>query len=219
MVALTKKSFSILIIIALITASGSVYAYSTIYSINNANVQVDNSTVTINNSTVTIGDGNTIITPSPSPTTTTEQPTTETPEPTSTPSPTPQIQTPANLIVNCAVKLHWSDSPKPMLWVSGSIKNIGTQTAYGVTIHVKTWFSNGTEAITIDHLLNVYDGHSFVPFIPVDIKGNETYNGGTLAGMRGFSIPNDICKNWAMGYVDNDCISTFQITATWNNAP
>jgi hypothetical protein len=51
---------------------------------------------------------------------------------------------------------------------------------------------------------------------PVNIKGNKTYRAGTLVGMRGFSIPMDIWKDWEEGYVDNDCISTYQVTASWN---
>jgi len=146
------------------------------------------------------------VTPTPSPTpeqTATPEPI---PTPTPTPTPTPQAEIPANLVVNCTLELAWVDIGKPHLKVLGSITNNGTETAYNVTIHVLTWFSNGTEAIRIDHKLNLYDGHPMVQTAPVNIKGNETYSAGTLVGMRSFSIPQDIWNDWATGYIDNDCI-------------
>lgn len=144
--------------------------------------------------------------PTPIPT-----PTPTTPE--QTPTPTNPAGTSANLVVNCTLKIVWGDMGTPRLKVLGSITNVGTETAYNVTIHVRTWFSDGKEAITIDHKLNLYETGILPPY-PVNIKPNETYSGGTLVGMRTFEIPYEIRKDWAQGYVDNDCISTYQITAS-----
>ena len=136
------------------------------------------------------------------------------PEPTQLPTPTPPVDPSSDLVVDCILQLSWIDTGKPGLLVLGSITNLGTETVYGVTIHVRTWFSNGSEAITIDHQLSINDGHSAVPFYPVNIEPNETYSSGTLVGMLPFPIPDEMWKDWEVGYVDNDCISTYQITAT-----
>jgi hypothetical protein len=146
--------------------------------------------------------------PSPTPTPT------PTLVPNQTPTPTPQIKTPADLVVDCTLKIDWEDGV-PGLKVLGSITNVGEETAYNVTIHVRTWFSNGTEAITIDHKLNLY--HGLVPSYPVDIEGGETYSAGTLVGHTNFDIPYEIWKDWPQWYVDNDCISTYQVTASWDD--
>lgn len=147
-------------------------------------------------------------TPPPTSTPTTTPPT----APEQTPTPTPPVETSANLVVNCTLKLVWETAPR--LRVLGSITNVGTETAYNVTIHVRTWFSNGKEAITIDHKLLI--AYGLVPPSPVYIEGNETYRAGALVGMRSFEIPYEIRKDWEQGYVDNDCISTYQVTASWD---
>lgn len=136
-------------------------------------------------------------------------------EPTQSPvaTPTPPNEASVDLMVNCTLDLRWTDSGTPRLFVLGSITNVGTKTAYSVAIHVKTWFSNGTQAIIVDHQLSVYDGH-ILPNYPVDIKPNETYSSGTLVGMLGFPIPDEIWADWEVGYVEEDCISTYIVTAS-----
>ncbi len=63
--------------------------------------------------------------------------------------------------------IDWEDGV-PRLKVLGSITNVGTVTAYNVTIHARTWFSNGTEAITIDHKLNRF--HGLLPLYPTPVN-------------------------------------------------
>ena len=135
-----------------------------------------------------------------------------TPIPEETPRPTPII-IPADLVVNCTLEIFWADAPR--LRVLGSITNVGTETAYNVTIHVRTWFSNGTEAITIDIKLSLHHGITAL-FYPIDIEGGETYRSGTLVGVRTFYIPHEICANWEEDYIDNDCISRYIVTASWD---
>ena len=142
-------------------------------------------------------------TPTPTPTLNPEQ----------TPTPTPPEETAADLVVNCTLKIDWEDGV-PGLKVLGSITNVGTATAYNVTIHVRTWFSNGTEAIIIDHKLNRFHGLLPPEPTPVNIDSGETYSAGTIVGLTNFDIPYGIWANWAHGYVDNDCISTYKVTAS-----
>jgi hypothetical protein len=215
-ITLNKKTLAVITTIILAMSATGTYAYSNIYSINDADVQVSNSTVTINNSTVIFGENNTFPNlPDDVQSESTSTPTASSEPSKPTPSPTSQIKTSANLIVNCTLKLYWGDSGTPRLKVLGSIINTGTETAFNVTIHVLTWFFNGTEAISIDYKLSINDGH-IAPSYPVNIAGNETYKSGTLCGMRAFSIPNEIWKTWQVGYVNNDCVSTYQVTASWD---
>ena len=209
---MNKKILALITAVIITTASSGAYAYSTYYTIQNADVQVDNSTVAINNSNITIGQNNTIIFPEPTPTPEPKATSTPSPKPAPTTTPTP---TPAHVVTDCTLKIQWTDTGKPQLKILGSITNTGTETAYNVVIHVQTWFSNGTEAIIIDHKLNLYDGHVTAP-ASVNLVGNETYNSGLFAGMISFSIPSSIYSKWAQGYVDNDCISVYKVTASWD---
>jgi hypothetical protein len=141
---------------------------------------------------------------------------TPTPLPEQTPTPTPPVETPADLVVDCTLKIDWEDGV-PGLKVLGSITNVGAETAYNVTIHVRTWFSNGTEAITIDHKLNLHHGLYYTEPTPVNIESGETYRAGTLVGLTNFDIPREIWADWEHIYVDNDCISTYIVTVSWDD--
>ncbi len=46
------------------------------------------------------------------------------------------------------------NTARPQLRAYGTITNIGEETAYKVTIHIRTWFSNGTQAIVLDEPLS-----------------------------------------------------------------
>jgi hypothetical protein len=112
------------------------------------------------------------------------------------------------------LKIVWEETPR--LKVSGSIKNEGTETAYNVTIHIRTWFSNGTGAIKIDYKLKLPET-GIVATYPVNIEGNETFSAGLFGGYRSFDIPHDIWADWERNYVDTDCISTYVVTASWDD--
>jgi hypothetical protein len=78
---MNTKLVGVIIIVALLAAGGSVYAYNNI-------VNISNSEVHVTNSTVIIGDGNTIIGLSPTPS---NYPV-DSPRPSHSPSPTPKPQ-------------------------------------------------------------------------------------------------------------------------------
>ncbi len=87
---MNTKAIVAVILLTILGASSSVYAYSNSVSvqdsdvqISNSNVKISNSNVTITNSTITLGEGNTLIYPSQTPTPTTNSSSTTAPEITS----------------------------------------------------------------------------------------------------------------------------------------
>ena len=87
---MNTKALVAIILLIILGASSSVYAYSNSVSvqdsdvqISNSNVRITNSNVTITNSTITLGEGNTIIYPSQTPTPTANSSSTTAPEITS----------------------------------------------------------------------------------------------------------------------------------------
>jgi hypothetical protein len=92
---LNTKLLALIASIIILTSVGAGAAYSTYYTVNNADVQVDDSNVIIDNSNVTIGQNNTITypdsTPTPEPTAMPTPTTASTPTPTHTPLPSPSV--------------------------------------------------------------------------------------------------------------------------------
>ncbi len=146
---------------------------------------------------------------------TTTQPTyTPTPMPTATPTPKP-----ANLVLNCRLEMRTvasSQNGRPFVCVLGTITNNGETTAHNVTLHIRSWFSNGTESFTADRELMW--GHGAVAGW-VSIGSNSTldlalpsewYYGYTF-DVSDYAIGTD----WTNVAAYSDCTSSYQITASW----
>ena len=146
--------------------------------------------------------------------------------PTLTPAPTPTSSPlalkPANLVLNCHLEAGFYEAriidgkEVPSIRVNGTITNIGEETAYNITLHVMAWFSNGTQSFTTDLPL-IWAVLIPPPFLRPSIKGNDTLviPQNDLSGI--LSVP-DYVKgtDWTNATAYSDCISSYQIIATWD---
>ena len=148
------------------------------------------------------------ISPSPTPTLT--------PEP--TPTSSPLALKPADLVLDCTLGMAKASSYRPNLMPRGTITNIGEETAGNITLHIRTWFSNGTEAIVLD--VPLYWQVFVSPPLLVSIAGNSTYRFGVTDEFQYYYIPDfAIGTDWTNATAYSDCISSYQITATWISSP
>ncbi|MCW4035508.1 MAG: hypothetical protein NWF03_09115 [Candidatus Bathyarchaeota archaeon] len=110
------------------------------------------------------------------PTQTTPPQSTETPEQTSSPTQTTESEgSGANLILE-GLSVGWgkNDCDVPIILIGATIKNIGTQTAYGVSLHIEVWFS---EEKGIDSILKLDKELLWVaPPKQVDLAPSESYS-------------------------------------------
>jgi len=160
----------------------------------------------------------------------TQNPPSPTPTPTSiptlTPAPTPTSSPlalkPANLVTNCNLEAGFYEAriidgkEVPSIRVNGTITNIGEETAYNITLHVKAWFSNGTQSFATDLPL-IWAVLMPPPFLRPSIKGDDTLviTQNDLSGI--LSVPDDVKgTDWTNATAYSDCISSYQITATWD---
>jgi hypothetical protein len=161
--------------------------------------------------TTTQSNQTSILSPSSTPT----PETTPTQSPAVTPTPTPHALQPANLVLNCTLKMIVESTDRPRLRIYGTITNIGEETAGNITLHIRTWFSNGTAAIVIDKLL--YWSTPGFPF-PVTINGGSTYTFGISSYEVTLDVPDfAIGTDWTNATAYSDCISSYQITASWES--
>jgi hypothetical protein len=105
---------------------------------------------------------------------------------------------------------------RPRLRIHGTITNTGEATAGDITLLIRTWFSNGTEAIVIDKLL--YWSTPAFPY-PVTIDGGGTYTFGVSSYEVTLDVPDyAIGTDWTNATAYSDCISSYQITASWESS-
>jgi hypothetical protein len=152
---------------------------------------------------------------------------TPTPTPNIMPTPThraspPPILKSANLVLNCMLESGFYVSRNidgkevPSIRVNGTLTNIGEETAYNITLHVISWFSNGTQSFITDLPL-IWEVLVPPPFLRPSIKGNETLvmPQNDLSGV--ISVPDDVKgTDWTNATAYSDCISSYQITAIWD---
>jgi len=131
----------------------------------------------------------------------------------SPPTPLPVDETPANLV--CTIRdLDFDIDGGLRLIISGYIENTGTQTAYNVSLHVQTWFPNGTLGLDVIEKLDD-NWFLFSPSQPVNITGGESYglNSRYYTG-EVISVP---YSRFGLDINDPyDLISTYKITPLWD---
>jgi hypothetical protein len=155
---------------------------------------------------------------SPSPTTTP----TPSPTPTSpTPTAAPLALKPANLVLDCILEAGFYESRTidgknvPSIRVKGTITNIGEETAYNITLHVKAWFSNGIQSFTADLPL-IWEVLVPPPYLRPSIEGNDTLVLPQNSLSCVLSVPDNVKgTDWTNAAAYSDCISSYEITATW----
>ena len=141
--------------------------------------------------------------------------------PTPTPNATPPVLTPANLVLNCSLEAGFYETRAidgkevPSIRVNGTITNIGEETAYNITLLVKSWFSNGTQSFTADLPL-VWEVLAPPPYLRPSIDSKDTL---VLPQNRlscVLSVPDSVKgTDWTNATAYSDCISSYQITASW----
>jgi hypothetical protein len=142
------------------------------------------------------------------------------PEPTPEPEPasvnTLDADSPANLTCDIHGLSFVTDGGLRLL-VSGDIINTGAQTAYGVELHIETWFPDGRKGLDEFVKLNK-EIYFILPAKPVNIAGGESY---TLTS-RWFSglvvsVPGMFwLDEWGKEY-PYDLISSYEITPIWSD--
>ena len=111
---------------------------------------------------------NPLSTPTPSPEPTPTQ------SPLATPTPVPNTGINANLICNVN-RLDFITDGGLILLIYADIVNTGAKTAYNVSLHIETSFSDGAKGI--DEIVRLNDEIIWImPFRQVDIAGGETYS-------------------------------------------
>jgi hypothetical protein len=126
------------------------------------------------------------------------------------------------LVLNCILEAGFYETRSidgkevPSIRVNGTITNIGEETACNITLHVKSWFSNGTQSFTADLPL-IWEVLVPPPYLRPSIDGDDTLviPQNRLSGV--LSVP-DYVKgtDWTNVTAYSDCISSYQITATWD---
>jgi hypothetical protein len=153
--------------------------------------------------------------PSPEPTPMSTPPT-STPYPTTTPVPNGGL--PANLVCNVN-RLDFIADGGLRLLIYADIVNTGTQTAYNVSLHIETWFSDGAKGI--DDFVRLNDEVFWIlPFKQVDIAGGETYSlKSRYFSALEYSVPYEFWLDEHGTVFPYDLISSYVITPLWDNAP
>jgi hypothetical protein len=145
-----------------------------------------------------------------------------TPTPTTSPAPTatpvPNGGTAANLV--CYVdRLDFTTDCGLEFLIYVDIVNTGTQTAYNVSLHIGTWFSNGTKGI--DDVVRLNNQVIWIlQFVEVDIAGGETCSlKNRYFSALVYSVPGEFwLDEWGEVY-PHDLIATYSITPIWSDAP
>ncbi len=193
----------VLILIAIITvaAISSAAAYSNYYAIEQANVDIRDSNVHIENSNVTLGENVTITNPPG------DQSPTEPAKPAENETePTPETGEPQLIVTVAHFGIYKETAIIKRLGFSGEIQNVGTATAYNVSVNIKTWFSNGTLAFDKDVIIYTNRGSMSMMWFqgPLNIKSGETWN--TRPEWVSTRVPE---------WFNEDAINTYKITPLW----
>jgi hypothetical protein len=103
------------------------------------------------------------------------------------------------------------------LLVSGDVINTGAQTAYGVELHIETWFPDGRKGL--DEIVKLNQEIYFIlPAKPVNIVGGESYTltsrwfSGLVVSVSGIFWLDE----WGKDY-PYDLISSYKITPIWSD--
>ena len=138
--------------------------------------------------------------------------------PTPTPKPTPIEGSPANLVIN-AKGLDFTTDGGLVLLVYADIENTGDNTAYNVSLHIQTWFSDGSKGI--DEIVRINSEiYRFWIFSELNILGGETYSlRSRWHGALAYRVPGIFWLDGKGEVYPYDLISSYVVTPLWDDTP
>ena len=106
-----------------------------------------------------------------------------------------------------------------ILLIYADIVNTGAKTAYNVSLHIETSFSDGAKGI--DEIVRLNDEIIWImPFRQVDIAGGETYSlKSRYYSALVYSVPYQFWLDDMGTVFPYDLISSYVITPLWDNTP